>query len=169
MFSRKIPPPLTREEAKQAGIRTSERHRATTATVLSMEDIKKRMRHVIRTTNRSGARIKLFRRTRGQRSSDRALREAYREHFIQTTRIDFRRMAEQLHSLEVALTRTLGVRDLIKTHTHPRPKQPVVSRWRQATMPDRPDTPISEDEVETKPKRRARRAASKGRHSATLK
>jgi len=168
MFSRKIPPALTREEAKQAGIQTSERHRATAATVLSMEDIKKRMRHVVRTTNRSSARLKLIRRMHGLKGGERTLREASKEDNL-TVLIDFRRMVDQLQSLEVALTRTLGVRDLIKTSKLHRPKQPVVSRWRQATMPERPDSPISEDEVETEPKRHTRRAAFRGRQVATLK
>ena len=119
-----------------------------------MEDIKKRMLHVVRTTDDSGRTLKnIWRHNMRLHGCRRTLRQVSKEGFS-IVMADYKRMVDQLRSLEISLTRTLGVRDLIRTSQGLTARKPklMTSRWRQQNMPPRPDSPITDGEHQVIPR-----------------
>ena len=121
----------------------------------TVEDIVKRVAHVQRSLGRSQedliARAQKLSEKHNEPPSQLCLKRVSQLDFWSVIK-DFNRLRGQLESLDTALDRAIGVREMFgKGNRKARPKQLVVSKWRAQTLPLRPDSPITEDEKPSKP------------------
>jgi hypothetical protein len=129
------------------GIRESKRSVADK--VDSLEDIVKRIAHVQRSLGRSQADLSSRAQKLGERHDESpshlCLRRLSLADFYAMI-ADYNRLRGQLESLDTALDRAIGVREMFGKPRRGKNRTLRISKWRTTNLPLRPDTPITEDE-----------------------